>query len=149
MRNTPKLLIKTLIAAGLFVGAASLGEAMEGPDVVELDALGNQYEAVTFDHIMHVDIVSCAACHHHTTGTPAEDEKCLKCHKEAGPDDAIACVDCHSAATADAVSMARSSEPGLYHIERTGIKRAYHLNCMGCHIEMDAASGCEDCHAKK
>ena len=126
------------------------GEASDYPDVVELDALETLYEPATFDHEMHVDVGSCAACHHHTTGTPTEDKNCMECHKASGEADTVACADCHTYDLSNMDSFTtHTSTDKKYHLVTTGLKRAYHVNCMGCHEENGAPTGCEDCHIKK
>lgn len=149
MRLKGKVLVASLILTGLPSIAMMAFGNMEGPDVVELDTLVNIYEAVTFDHTMHTDIVSCAACHHHTTGMPAEDVRCLSCHAASGEADEIACAACHGSSPGNADKMKESQAVNLYHTDATGLKRAYHLQCLGCHREMGPASGCEDCHPRR
>ena len=152
MHDKGKLFISGLVIGCLLVISAPYLSAMDGPDFVELETMVNIYESVAFDHAMHVDVGSCATCHHHTTGLPAEDENCLRCHKESGEADEVACTGCHSANLLGVVEMLKmfdDADASLYHSDRTGLKRAYHLNCMGCHKEMDAPNGCEDCHLKR
>lgn len=149
MRMTAKICVTGLITGGLLVIALSPCSAMDGPDVVELTTLSNIYEAVTFDHAMHTDMASCAACHHHTTGEPAEDVRCLPCHEASGEADEVACAGCHAVSPGNGDKMQESRTANLYHTDTTGLKRAYHMQCLGCHREMEAASGCEDCHPKK
>jgi len=144
-----RMLITSLIIGGLLCFATVHLSAMEGPDVVELGTLANIYDAVTFDHAMHADMASCAACHHHTTGMPAEDAKCVSCHAASGEADEVACTGCHASSPGSAEKMKESQAVNLFHTDAAGLKRAYHLQCLGCHREMEAASGCEDCHAKK
>jgi hypothetical protein len=122
---------------------------MDEPDVVELDTLANIYAAVTFDHAMHADMTPCAACHHHTTGIPTRNVKCVRCHAVSGETDEVACSGCHATSPGNGAKMKESRAANLYHTDSTGLKRAYHLQCLGCHKEMEAASGCEDCHPKK
>jgi hypothetical protein len=131
------------IMGGLLIGYASCIYAMEVPNIIELDTLSNIYTAVTFDHTMHVDMASCATCHHHTTGMQTEDLRCLRCHEASGQADELACSGCH----ANTVNVSQAAN--LFHSDPTGLKRAYHLQCLGCHKEMEAASGCEDCHTKE
>ena len=72
------------VAAVLVLTAplASRSWAASGPDTVVLDSLANHYEAVTFDHTMHVDVAgNCATCHHHATGEAPVDPNCGRCHK--------------------------------------------------------------------
>jgi hypothetical protein len=145
MPEKGKLFISCLIIGGLLVSSAQV-TAMDGPDFVELETLVNIYEPVAFDHTMHVDVASCATCHHHTTGLPAEEESCLRCHKESKEADEVSCTGCHPVNQGRAILV---RDAGLYHMDRTSLKRAYHLNCLGCHTVMDAPSGCADCHAKR
>lgn len=144
-----RAVITSLILGGLLVSAAARPSAMEGPDLIELDALSNIYTPVTFDHTMHADMASCATCHHHTTGMPAEDARCVNCHEGSGQTDEVACTGCHATSPGSAEKMQKSQAINLFHTDATGLKRAYHLQCLGCHREMEAASGCEDCHSKK
>ena len=41
-----------------------------------------------------------------------------------------------------------SEDPNLHHTGKVGLKGAYHLKCMGCHQEMGAPTGCQDCHPR-
>ena len=145
---------RIMLVAGLVLGAilfviSHYPFAAEVPDTVELNALGEIYEPVLLDHGMHLDVTSCAVCHHHTTGTPSEDEKCLPCHKGSAATDNVTCVGCHPPKTVTAEKMRSLHEIGVYHIDIAGLKRAYHVKCLGCHREMEVASGCEDCHLKR
>lgn len=141
----------TLISIGAVLGGfVQHGSAMDSPDVVKLDSLVNLYEAVNFDHAMHVDAASCAVCHHHTLGTPPENENCARCHKNSGPTDEVACAGCHSANPCDTeILKSMKADSTLFHIDRAGLKRAYHQNCMSCHYEMDAPTSCDGCHRKR
>ena len=149
MGITVKTFFTSLILGGFLVSLTPQPSAMEGPDVVELDALSNIYTAVTFDHTMHADMTSCTSCHHHTTGMQTEDVRCLRCHEASGQADEVACTGCHAGNHENAGKMKDSQAVNLFHADPTGLKRAYHLQCLGCHKEMEAASGCEDCHSKK
>lgn len=123
----------------------------DGPDTVELDSLANLYEAVSFDHAMHVDLTegNCAKCHHHTTGTPPTEANCLRCHKNSGEADVVACRDCHAEKRFEVKYLADlEANHTLYHVDKPGLKGAYHQNCMGCHTEMGAPTGCQDCHSR-
>lgn len=124
----------------------------EGPDSVELDALAQYYDSVEFDHAMHVDMLgerSCATCHHHTVGTQLVDDNCRRCHEYGGETDSAACIDCHPIKRFSAEYL-REIEKDIhrYHLDKPGLKGAYHQRCLGCHKEMDAAIGCQDCHAR-
>lgn len=124
----------------------------DGPDTVELGSLAQYYEPVEFPHAMHVELIDeneCAICHHHTLGTPVLDPICLRCHVSSGETDFVACRDCHPAKRFSAEYLASLEEDiNLYHVEKPGLQGAFHRNCMGCHEENDAPTGCEDCHAR-
>jgi hypothetical protein len=96
-----------------------------GPDVVTLDDVEKLYEPVRFDHKAHSTMTrfqgGCTQCHHHT---PEGDEHpaCRQCHAAEVPHD---------------------------HLERPGLKGAYHRQCLGCHREWEGETSCEICHAKK
>lgn len=149
MSQCAQVFFKSLVICCLLAGSSSWSQGMDGPDNVDLDSLVNIYRAVTFDHAMHTESISCAACHHHTTGDRAEDENCLPCHAQSKSLDEVSCSSCHPGEAGKASLAKDFSIPGRkYHIEKTGLKRAYHLKCLGCHKEMNVASGCEDCHPK-
>lgn len=145
------MLFACCIAVCLFAFSTSPVPASGTAEIFELDTLGNLYGPVVFDHAMHMDIASCAVCHHHTTGTglDGEDGKCTTCHRESCTTCAVACRDCHSGNPDAADRLRESLETPGFHYDTTGLKRAYHVVCLGCHREMEAASGCEDCHQKK
>ena len=151
MHHKRKILFAYFMLTGMLAFSVHFASASESSEIIALDNLGNIYEQVLFDHAMHMDIASCASCHHHTTGTdmPAEDEKCFTCHKESCTSCTVACTGCHTGNPGNTLKIKESQTTNLFHKEPTGLKRAYHLKCLGCHIEMEAASGCEDCHAKK
>jgi len=83
-------------------------------------------------------------------GIPATDERCARCHgSEEIVLENIACVDCHSVEPFSAEYLSgKEAEEGLYHIDKPGLKAAYHLNCLNCHVEMGGPEGCEDCHER-
>jgi hypothetical protein len=151
MHHKRKILFAYFMLAGMLVFSMHFASATESSEIIVLDNLGNIYEPVLFDHAMHMDIASCASCHHHTTGTamPVEDNRCFACHKENCTSCTVACTDCHAGNRGVAEEIKESQTADLYHKDRTGLKRAYHLRCLGCHREMETASGCQDCHAKK
>ena len=145
---------RIMLVAGLVLGAmlfviSQYAIAAEVPDTIELNVLGEIYEPVFFDHGMHQDVASCAVCHHHTTGTPSEEEKCMPCHKGSEASDNVTCVGCHSPKTVTAEKIRSTQEMGVYHRDTAGLKRAYHVKCLGCHREMEVPSGCQDCHLKR
>jgi hypothetical protein len=151
MRQTTKFLMGFMILLALCFSPLPLCKAMEGPEMVEIDSLAQLYEPVIFDHAMHVDVTegSCATCHHHTTGDTVEDINCVKCHADSGPADEVSCQGCHAAKRFDADYLKKMAEDyTLYHTDKVGLKAAYHLRCMGCHEEMGAGNGCQDCHPR-
>ena len=132
-------------------GMLSQQALASGPETVELDTLANLYEPVSFDHAMHVDLAEngCAECHHHTTGEQPTNQKCLKCHKDSGEADVVACRDCHVENRFSAENLAKiEADSQLFHDQKPGLKGAYHQNCLECHKRMDAPTGCQDCHSR-
>ena len=140
---------RIFIMGWILTGSVFSLYAGEGTDIIKLGTMVNIYEPVHFEHGMHEEMASCATCHHHTLGMPTEDEKCLRCHWGSGETDEIMCSGCHAKLPGDAVKFDIGREEGRYHIDVTGLKRAYHLKCMGCHVDLEAASGCEDCHSRR
>jgi len=123
--------------------------AMESyPEEIEVDVLADLYEGVVFDHGLHVMMTEgCAVCHHHTTGTPVVDSYCAKCHADEEPMASVSCQDCHSSEPVTAGNV-RGKDALLFHDDKPDLKAAYHLSCLGCHQEMGAPVGCQDCHAR-
>lgn len=151
MDQISRLLLCAACAMILSLAPAMKCQAMDGPESVELDALAHFYEPVSFDHTMHVEAAeeNCAACHHHTTGTPVTDENCARCHAESGATDEMACQSCHPAKRFDAEYLNKLAEDNtIYHTDKVGLKAAYHLRCMGCHEEVGGPVGCQDCHQR-
>jgi hypothetical protein len=150
MHACTKSLFTTIALVTILVASAGYSSATDGPDAVKLDSLSNIYEGVNFDHLLHVDVAACGTCHHHTLGTPTVNQDCLRCHKNSGPVDEVACTGCHPSNPCNPETReVMKPEAQRYHLERTGLKRAYHRNCLGCHYEQGAPTGCEDCHVKK
>ncbi len=116
-------------------------------DVVEIGSLADKYQPVQFEHADHIEKLmesgeqlplagpfhsgsafTCIACHHESEVTE-ENESCTSCHVEQeGPRDL--------------------DEP-------VGAVAAYHRQCVGCHVRMDARTEegdhtieCIDCHAE-
>lgn len=150
--KTKKRMLLSMVTVFALSGALPQHGLAGGPATVELDSLSDLYEPVSFDHAMHVELTesNCAVCHHHTTGTPPVNENCNRCHANSGEADVAACRDCHAEKRFEAAYLAKVAEnPQLYHIDKPGLKGAYHQNCMGCHAEMGAPTGCSDCHPRK
>ena len=140
------LLVATVIlSCVLFINHSLALEADDAPDEVEISTLTNLYEPVIFDHALHLDVADCSECHHHTTGQPPADESCLKCHANSEETDSISCSECHNAKRFYPQDL-KQRNADVYHIDKPGLKGAYHLNCVGCHSANDGPVGCEDCH---
>ena len=141
------MLIGTL---GFLAGAGS-GQADTGPDSAVLDSLAEFYEPVQFNHTMHVELAEgkCAQCHHHTTGAVPLEPRCLQGHKGGADGGVYACRDCHSSKRFEADYLAGlDGERQRYHLDKPGLKGAYHHNCLGCHTENGGPTGCQDCHVR-
>ena len=96
----------------------------EGPDVVYLDQLSDQYVPVVFAHKLHAEMAQmghgCESCHHYSPETHIP--PCKECHH--GP-----------------FNPKNLRQPGL--------KGAYHRQCMECHVEWSHDTACIFCHARK
>jgi hypothetical protein len=142
------------LVGGIVLGAfcmAPLGDgaAQDFPEFIMLDSLTQLYEPVPFDHLMHLDVGSCADCHHHGTGVPVQDPNCARCHANAEAVPIVSCKSCHSPDPFSAADIREKDENlNLYHRDKPGLKGAYHLSCLGCHEEMGAPTGCNDCHVR-
>lgn len=153
MRGIHKWLSGSITTLAIILILTGNCQAMDAPDsIIELDSLGDLYEPVFFDHAMHVEATeeNCVECHHHTTGMPATDKNCVRCHNNSeGADDKVACQECHSTQRFEADYLHAMAEDNmLYHNDKIGLKAAYHLKCFSCHQELDAPSGCQDCHTR-
>lgn len=123
-------------------GAASV------PDTINLNSLAQYYEGVKFNHARHISVTKdCADCHHHTTGTLFEDRNCVRCHRNSSETKNVACKACHTLEPFSAATL-KARDPKTYHMDKPGLKGAYHLNCMGCHAKNGGPTGCEDCHKR-
>ncbi len=116
----------------------------EIPDVVTIGILSNEFEANEFNHRQHyqslLDRVSeskLASAFHTDPAT-----LCAACHHQSPPSKTPPkCVNCHS----PTMSMETPDRPAL--------KAAYHLQCMGCHVAMEAGApdntSCTSCHEER
>jgi hypothetical protein len=150
MKNRKRLVIEGMIVALFFLPAPVFGAGGEPPASVLIDSLSHLYTGVDFDHEQHLDITDdCSACHHHCFGNGAENEQCARCHADSSGTSSVACGDCH-VQKPFTVQHIREMEanPKRYHLDMIGLKAAYHLRCINCHLEMDAPSGCMDCHER-
>ena len=145
-----KQILTTLTMVLALIAVGSLTRAADMPEQVSINSMTVLFDGVEFDHAMHTDLgEDCSACHHHTTGTGTNDERCVSCHANSGEAASVACRDCHAAEPFSAEHINRKSqEIYQFHIDRPGLKAAYHWNCIGCHEKMDGPTGCQDCHAR-
>lgn len=140
----------TLILWAVALRPLCLEAAAVPPARVTIDQLRSSFAAVDFDHAAHVDMgTDCADCHHHTTGTKVKKPECLKCHDSAVAGTTVACRDCHPAQPYTAEFLRKKAEDrNRYHLDKPGLKGAYHRNCVGCHQEMGGPTGCLACHPR-
>ncbi len=137
------------LGLGLALLAPATGQAMsaeDAPESVEIDTLAELYGPVSFDHAMHTDVAQCSDCHHHTTGTDPTDPPCVKCHYGREEGETVSCTDCHAAEPFIQENLKKLENPEIFHIDKPGLKGAYHINCLGCHQEVGGPTGCQDCH---
>jgi hypothetical protein len=97
----------------------------EGPDVVVINEMSENYEGVVFSHKMHSEMsdmsVGCTGCHHYNTTGPVLN--CRKCHDNS-----------------------RSRED----VSVPDLKAAFHRQCMTCHQQWSHVNGCSSqCHLQK
>ncbi len=145
-----KQILTTLMMALAFVATGSMAQAADMPDQVSIDTMVKLFDSVEFDHAMHTDLgEDCSVCHHHTTGTGTADKRCVRCHADSEEYVPVGCSSCHVADPFSAENI-QQKELDLYqfHIDKPGLKAAYHWNCIGCHEEMDGPTDCQDCHAR-
>lgn len=151
MKTMLSLHILGVALLGLLCAAGSVAAATEGgPQEVTIKRLASLFDAVTFDHAAHVEIAgACATCHHHTTGDGAGGGRCDRCHANSPKSADVACGSCHEVDPFSAVQLERKADDRfLYHIDKPGLKAAYHRNCLGCHEDSGGPTGCKDCHAR-
>ncbi|MCZ7584625.1 MAG: cytochrome c family protein [Deltaproteobacteria bacterium] len=91
------------------------------PKVAKLDHLAKEYQAVQFNHELHVVLTdACDDCHHHH-GEVEVTPPCRECHN-------------HAASNGE---------------KKLGLKDAYHQQCRSCHRGRgEGPLSCEDCHPK-
>lgn len=142
------LTILITVVACIVVGSVAMAADM--PEQVTIDSMSEMFEGVEFDHTMHTELSEdCSVCHHHATGTGTVDSRCVSCHAKSDAVTDVRCSACHVATPFSAESLSQQSQD-LYqfHIDRPGLKAAYHWNCLGCHAEMDGPMECVDCHSR-
>ena len=140
----------TAVAALLAATMPAHGLAMDqydAPETITIDSLTNLYEPVRFSHVRHARMARCKDCHHHTTGHQDMDPNCIRCHAHSPEASVVSCKDCHTSKQFYPEQVTAAGNPNLYHIDKPGLKGAYHLNCIPCHAKMNVPSHCEACHA--
>ncbi len=149
-KSTLKWLAWGMLIAGFFMASPLWGNAGEIPESLELQSLSELYEGVSFDHLLHMDMVgNCAACHHHGTGDPVEDENCARCHSYSKDTEVVSCGSCHPLEPFSPEYLReKEMDANRYHRDMPGLKAAYHQSCLGCHNEMGGPTGCQDCHPR-
>ncbi|OQX18295.1 MAG: hypothetical protein BWK76_07905 [Desulfobulbaceae bacterium A2] len=149
---TPRGVIR-LLACSLAVALSTplvVAAMDDAPDEVRIESLGDLYRAVTFDHKLHAEMAeNCALCHHHTTGTVPPQKTCQRCHQGGKHSWTVSCSACHPAQPFSSLHLAEvRNDPLLFHTNTQGLKGAYHQLCLGCHREVGAPVGCQDCHVR-
>lgn len=118
------LLIATMLGIyPLIVTGDDAAPPVDPPEKVTIGVIAKLYGPVTFSHAAHNDYVEkgCASCHH--KGLENFEFSCTACHR-TDP------------------SVVVSGNPA-------GLKRALHVQCVGCHRSLGAGPvGCTDCHVK-
>ena len=97
----------------------------EGPDVIEIKDMSENYGGVIFSHKVHSQMAKvsngCAGCHHYNTAGPV-----------------LACGECHE------------KERYREDVSVPDLKAAYHRQCLTCHKQWSRENGCNtQCHAPK
>ncbi|TLM63709.1 MAG: class III cytochrome C [Deltaproteobacteria bacterium] len=141
-----------VIALVVLLGAtaSTAAPSADSPDQVTIDRLASLFAAVSFDHAAHVEIAGdCATCHHHTTGDGAGTGRCGRCHAQSPKTAEVACGSCHQVDPFSAAALERKADDRYqYHVDKPGLKAAYHWNCLGCHEQSGGPTGCGDCHPR-
>lgn len=158
MLDKKKLLFSWGRLFALFLFFSFLGqqaqavETSEGPATIILDSIKEYYEAVEFDHALHIEFAEndCAKCHHHTIGTPSTGTgNCVLCHKKEATTKIIACRGCHLSDPYSPEGRKVNAERGeVYHKDKPSLKGAYHQFCISCHEEVDGPYTCNGCHER-
>lgn len=149
MKINPKAVLAAavLLLAGTLTVPGLAMDQSDAPETVTIDTLSNLYQPVEFSHKRHSQLARCKDCHHHTTGHQDMDPNCIRCHAHSPASSTVSCKDCHSQKQFYPEQVTAGDNPNLYHIDKPGLKGAYHLNCVPCHVAKNAPSHCEGCHA--
>ncbi|MEJ2182387.1 MAG: cytochrome c3 family protein [Nitrospirota bacterium] len=130
----------TVFLAAVVLLPAWLARAGQGgppPGAIVLDSLVDRYQAVRFDHPMHVMLAGeCAKCHH---THPTAASTCNGCHdvapeqfRQTAKAAFLPCGSCHGKA-------------GGASVEVPSLKVAYHRACFSCHRDMGVLGAPENC----
>lgn len=149
MKKSSLLTITLLIGITVFLGGFPV-HAADPPAKVKIERLTKYFAPVEFDHASHVEMIGgCTECHHHTTGTEPSNAECVRCHGGGKKSASVACQDCHAAEPFSAAYVREQvADRFLYHLDKPGLKGAYHMNCVGCHRDSGGPVDCADCHAR-
>lgn len=149
MKSKTKAIAVSSILLGLLICSQQVMsmDADDAPQSVILDSMKELYQEVTFDHEMHVEMNGCSTCHHHTTGDGPANKSCNRCHATSIATDTVSCSDCHEITAGVAAASLKTEDKSLYHIDKPGLKGAFHLQCLGCHRMESGPTGCHECHA--
>jgi hypothetical protein len=148
--NLKSVIVTAILMLAWVLSPDQTSLAVNEFDAIEkmtIDSLANLYQPVKFQHKWHTKLARCKDCHHHTTGQQDMDPNCFRCHAQSRETSQVACKDCHTKKQFYPEQVTARDNPNLYHIDKPGLKGAYHLNCVPCHIKMNAPSHCEGCHA--
>jgi len=123
MTQTRRGLVLLMVFLAAVLAQSDIGLAddeMSSPTEVEIAAIQHWFEAVVFTHGDHAEMMECVDCHH-----------------EGSEDAPGSCADCHQ----------EEFDPGDPLVP--SLKLAYHLSCVGCHLEEQAGpTSCLDCHER-
>ena len=139
-----------IVLCGLLSAVSSIAATEQGPGKVTINRLADLFEAVNFDHAAHVEIAgNCSTCHHHATGDGSSGGRCARCHAQSPKSAKIACSDCHEVNPFTAAQLERKADDRYqFHVDKPGLKAAYHMSCLGCHQEAGGPTGCDECHPR-
>jgi len=145
-----RIILISALSILLFCTATAAIGAAEPPDMVVLDQLSAIFKEVIFDHEMHNGYAACVECHHHLTGSPPSNPACTPCHRQGTVSKTVGCWSCHRETQVSEQTQQKSQNVQHYHIDVPGLKGAYHLRCVRCHLSITAGpTGCQDCHILK
>lgn len=149
MKSNPKAMLAAvaLLLAGTLPSPGLAMDQYDAPETVTIDAMAKLYKPVEFSHVRHAKLAPCKDCHHHTTGHKDMDPNCVRCHAHSPESSIVSCKGCHTQKQFYPEQVTAAGNPNLYHIDKPGLKGAYHLNCVPCHVKKNAPSHCEGCHA--